>query len=142
VNPSNQRSASPGALRARGRNSDGPDWGDPAELNVSNEIGKRLTNMMRSGPDPGGKSVPDLTVPVTLPPNFLESSVCRGPTAEEINSAMESGARAHPHGRRSRHQRPTASTEPLSTSKIAAFQFLSLLVRERAKPFPDPLPAA
>jgi len=139
--PSNPKIREPQALYApERRNSDGPDWGDPAELNVlKTQIGKRAHQMNAGGPILGGKSVRDADVPVHSPANFLEIvGLSRDATAEEINSAMESGARAQP----SWDALPAA--ERADCLDRAAFlledrrvQFLSLLVREAGKTLPD-----
>ena len=122
------------------RNSDGPDWGDPAELAVlKTEIGKRALQMNAGGPILGGKSVRDADVSVVSPANFLEIvGLSRDATADEINRAMDAGARAQP----SWNAVPAA--ERADCLDRAAFlledrrvQFLSLLVREAGKNLPD-----
>ena len=122
------------------RNSDGPDWGDPAELAVlKSELGKRALQMNAGGPILGGKSVRDADVSVVSPANLLEIvGLSRDATADEINQAMDAGARAQP----SWDAVPAA--ERADCLDRAAFlledrrvQFLSLLVREAGKTLPD-----
>jgi RHH-type transcriptional regulator, proline utilization regulon repressor / proline dehydrogenase / delta 1-pyrroline-5-carboxylate dehydrogenase len=122
------------------RNSDGPDWGDPAELTaLKTEIEKRALQMNVGGPILGGKSVRDADVPVLSPSNFLQIvGLSRDATADEINKAMDAGARAQP----SWDAVPAA--ERADCLDRAAYlledrrvQFLSLLVREAGKTLPD-----
>jgi RHH-type transcriptional regulator, proline utilization regulon repressor / proline dehydrogenase / delta 1-pyrroline-5-carboxylate dehydrogenase len=122
------------------RNSDGPDWGDPAELSLlKKEIEKRALQMNAGGPILGGKSVRDAGVPVLSPSNFAQIvGLSRDATADEINKAMDAGARAQP----SWDAVPAA--ERADCLDRAAYlledrrvQFLSLLVREAGKTLPD-----
>jgi len=87
LNESNSKIREPQALYApERRNSDGPDWGDPAELTVlKNELEKRARQMYAGGPIISGKTVRDAAVPVHSPSNFLEIvGTSRDATADEI----------------------------------------------------------
>jgi RHH-type proline utilization regulon transcriptional repressor/proline dehydrogenase/delta 1-pyrroline-5-carboxylate dehydrogenase len=122
------------------RNSDGPDWGDPAELTaLKGELEKRALQMNVGGPILGGKSVRDADVPVQSPANFLEIvGLSRDATADEINKAMDAGAKAQP----SWDALPAAErADCLDRAALLLedrrVQFLSLLVREAGKTLPD-----
>jgi RHH-type transcriptional regulator, proline utilization regulon repressor / proline dehydrogenase / delta 1-pyrroline-5-carboxylate dehydrogenase len=122
------------------RNSDGPDWGDPAELALlKKEIQKRALKMNAGGPILGGKTPRDARVPVLSPSNFKEIvGLSRDATADEINKAMDAGARAQPSWD------AVPAVERADCLDRAAWlleerrlEFLSLLVREAGKTLPD-----
>ncbi|MFL6600624.1 MAG: bifunctional proline dehydrogenase/L-glutamate gamma-semialdehyde dehydrogenase PutA [Steroidobacteraceae bacterium] len=122
------------------RNSDGPDWGDPAELTVLKaELEKRAAQMNVGGPILGGKSVRDADVPVLSPANCLEIvGLSRDATVDEINKAMDAGARAQPawnaHPADERANCLECAANLLEERRV---QYLSLLVREAGKTLPD-----
>jgi RHH-type transcriptional regulator, proline utilization regulon repressor / proline dehydrogenase / delta 1-pyrroline-5-carboxylate dehydrogenase len=122
------------------RNSDGPDWGDPAELvALRTEIDQRATQKYAGGPILGGKSDRDAAVPVVSPANTQEIvGFSRDVTAEEINQAMDAAGQAQPAWD------AVPATERAACLDRAAdlleerrVHFLSLLVREAGKTLPD-----
>ena len=122
------------------RNSDGPDWGDPAELTaLKTELGKRALQMNAGGPILGGKVVRDADVPVVSPANFLEIvGLSRDATADEINAAMDVGARAQPAwDRLPAFERAACLDRAADLLEERHAQYLSLLVREAGKTLPD-----
>jgi RHH-type proline utilization regulon transcriptional repressor/proline dehydrogenase/delta 1-pyrroline-5-carboxylate dehydrogenase len=122
------------------RNSDGPDWGDPAELTALKvELEKRALQMNVGGPILGGKSVRDADVPVQSPSNFLEIvGLSRDATAAEINQAMDAGAKAQPSwDALPAAERADCLDRAASLLEERRVQFLSLLVREAGKTLPD-----
>jgi RHH-type proline utilization regulon transcriptional repressor/proline dehydrogenase/delta 1-pyrroline-5-carboxylate dehydrogenase len=139
--PATARIREPQALYApERRNSDGPDWGDPAELALLKvELGKRAAQMNSGGPILRGKSVRDADVPVVSPANFLEIvGLSRDATPDEINTAMDTGYLAQPAWD------AIPGVERADCLDRAAYlledrrvQFLSLLVREAGKTLPD-----
>ncbi len=137
----NPKIREPQALYAPERlNSDGPDWGDPAELTTLKvELEKRAQNMNRGGPIVSGKSVHDSDVPVQSPSNFQEIvGLSRDATADEINSAMDAGARAQPSWDAiSAAERADCLDRAAYLLEDRRVQFLSLLVREAGKTLPD-----
>ncbi|MBS0417644.1 MAG: bifunctional proline dehydrogenase/L-glutamate gamma-semialdehyde dehydrogenase PutA [Proteobacteria bacterium] len=140
-NESNPKIREPQALYGpERRNSDGPDWGDPAELKVlKNELEKRARQLYAGGPLIGGNTAKDSDVPVHSPSNLQEIvGTSRDATAEEISNAMDAAAKAQP----SWDALPAA--ERADCLDRAAYlleerrvQFLSLLVREAGKTIPD-----
>jgi len=125
---------------AERRNSDGPDWGDPAELTaLQAELAKRAVQMNAGGPILGGKSVRDADVPVVAPANFLEIvGLSRDATADEINRAMEVGARAQPAwDALPAAERAACLDRAAALLEERRVQYLSLLVREAGKTLPD-----
>jgi RHH-type proline utilization regulon transcriptional repressor/proline dehydrogenase/delta 1-pyrroline-5-carboxylate dehydrogenase len=145
LNDSAQRPASrirePQALYGpERRNSDGPDWGDPAELAVlKTELDKRAAQMNGGGPILGGKSVRDADVPVVSPANFLEIvGLSRDATADEIDQAMDTGARAQPAwDALPAAERAACLDRAANLLEERRVQYLSLLVREAGKTLPD-----
>jgi RHH-type proline utilization regulon transcriptional repressor/proline dehydrogenase/delta 1-pyrroline-5-carboxylate dehydrogenase len=122
------------------RNSDGPDWGDPAELAVlKTELEKRAVQMNGGGPILRGKSVRDADVPVVSPSNFLEVvGLSRDATADEINEAMDAGARAQPAwDALPAAERAACLDRAANLLEERRVQYLSLLVREAGKTLPD-----
>ncbi|HEV7448518.1 MAG TPA: bifunctional proline dehydrogenase/L-glutamate gamma-semialdehyde dehydrogenase PutA, partial [Steroidobacteraceae bacterium] len=122
------------------RNSDGPDWGDPAELAVlKTELEKRAPQMNAGGPILGGKSVRDADVPVLSPANSLEIvGLSRDATADEINEAMDAGARAQPAWNAlPAAERAACLDRAANLLEDRRVQYLSLLVREAGKTLPD-----
>jgi RHH-type proline utilization regulon transcriptional repressor/proline dehydrogenase/delta 1-pyrroline-5-carboxylate dehydrogenase len=144
--PAAPRIREPQALYApERRNSDGPDWGDPAELAVlKTELDKRAVQMKggalaAGGPILGGKSVRDADVPVVSPANFLEIvGLSRDATADEINRAMDTGARAQPAwDALPAAERAACLDRAANLLEERRVQYLSLLVREAGKTLPD-----
>jgi RHH-type transcriptional regulator, proline utilization regulon repressor / proline dehydrogenase / delta 1-pyrroline-5-carboxylate dehydrogenase len=139
--PAVARIREPGALYApERRNSDGPDWGDPAELAVLKaELDKRAQQMNAGGPILGGKSVRDADLPVVSPANFLEIvGLSRDATADEINKAMDAGARAQPAwDALPAAERAACLDRAAELLELRRVQYLSLLVREAGKTLPD-----
>jgi RHH-type proline utilization regulon transcriptional repressor/proline dehydrogenase/delta 1-pyrroline-5-carboxylate dehydrogenase len=144
--PATSRIREPQALYGpERRNSDGPDWGDPAELAVlKTELQKRALQMnggalAPGGPILGGKSVRDADVPVLSPANFLEIvGLSRDATADEINKAMDAGARAQPAwDALPAAERAACLDRAAALLEDRRVQYLSLLVREAGKTLPD-----
>jgi RHH-type proline utilization regulon transcriptional repressor/proline dehydrogenase/delta 1-pyrroline-5-carboxylate dehydrogenase len=139
--PAAARIREPQALYApERRNSDGPDWGDPAELAVlKTELEKRVLQMNAGGPILGGKSVRDADVPVVSPANTLEIvGLSRDATADEINEAMDAGARAQPAwDALPAAERAACLDRAANLLEDRRVQYLSLLVREAGKTLPD-----
>ena len=138
--PAAERIREPNALYAERRNSDGPDWGDPAELAVlKTELEKRAAQMNAGGPILGGKSVRDADVPVVSPANFLEIvGLSRDATADEINKAMDTGSRAQPAwDALPAAERAACLDRAADLLEERRVQYLSLLVREAGKTLPD-----
>jgi len=122
------------------RNSDGPDWGDPAELAVlKTELEKRSAQMNGGGPILGGRSVRDADVPVVSPANYLQIvGLSRDATADEINRAMDAGARAQPAwDALPAAERAACLDRAANLLEERRVQYLSLLVREAGKTLPD-----
>jgi len=122
------------------RNSDGPDWGDPAELNVlKTELEKRARQMYTGGPILSGKTARDAAVPVHSPADFLEIvGTSRDATAAEISSAMDAAAQAqHSWDAISAAERADCLDRAAYLLEDRRVQFLSLLVREAGKTIPD-----
>jgi RHH-type proline utilization regulon transcriptional repressor/proline dehydrogenase/delta 1-pyrroline-5-carboxylate dehydrogenase len=122
------------------RNSDGPDWGDPAELAVlRTELEKRAQQMNAGGPVLRGKPVRDADVPVVSPANFVAIvGLSRDATAAEINHAMDSGAEAQSTwDARPATDRAACLDRAANLLEERRVQFLSLLVREAGKTLPD-----
>src|SRR5207237_1733418 len=93
----------PRALYAPQRtNSEGADWGNPADLSkLQAEMHAHAANIYSGGPILSGRSVRDTNVSVVSPANFLEAvGMSRDATEAEISHAMDTGARAQPgwHG--------------------------------------------
>jgi RHH-type proline utilization regulon transcriptional repressor/proline dehydrogenase/delta 1-pyrroline-5-carboxylate dehydrogenase len=141
LNESNPKVREPQALYApERRNSDGPDWGDPAELTVlKNELEKRGRSVHAGGPILNGKTVRDANVPVSSPSNFLEVvGTSRDATADEIASAMDAAADAQPAwDALSAAERADCLDRAAYLLEDRRVQFLSLLVREAGKTIPD-----
>src|SRR5882672_8284038 len=144
--PATVRIREPQALYgAERRNSDGPDWGDPAELKaLTTELGKRAVQMngravAAGGPILGGKTVRDADVPVISPSNFREIvGLSRDATADEINKAMDAGARAQPAWDAvPGAERAACLDRAANLLEERRVQYLSLLVREAGKTLPD-----
>ena len=139
--PATSRIREPRALYGpERRNSEGPDWGDPAELAaLRTELDKRAARMNAGGPIIGGKSVRDAAVPVVSPANFLETvGLSRDATAEEINGAMDAGARAQSQwDARPAVERAACLDRAADLLEERRVQFLSLLIREAGKTLPD-----
>src|SRR5581483_313442 len=76
------------------RNSDGADWGDPAELAALRaELEKRASVRHAGGPILNGSPVRNSDVPVRSPANTQDIvGLSRDATADEINRAMDSAA--------------------------------------------------
>ena len=122
------------------RNSDGPDWGDPAELAMlKTELDKRSAQMDRGGPILRGRSVRDADVPVVAPANYLQIvGLSRDATADEINRAMDAGARAQPAwDALPAAERAACLERAANLLEERRVQYLSLLVREAGKTLPD-----
>ncbi len=122
------------------RNSDGPDWGDPAELAVLKaELAKRAQQTYRGGPILGGRSVRDAEVPVVAPANTLQVvGFSRDATATEITLAMDAGAAAQPGWDAvPAAERAACLDRAADLLEERRVQFLSLLVREAGKTLPD-----
>jgi RHH-type transcriptional regulator, proline utilization regulon repressor / proline dehydrogenase / delta 1-pyrroline-5-carboxylate dehydrogenase len=122
------------------RNSDGPDWGDPAELAaLRTELDKRASVRHSGGPILNGKSVRDATVPVVSPANTREMvGSTRDATAEEINAAMDAAALAQPAwGALPASERAACLDRAADLLEDRRVNFLSLLAREAGKTLPD-----
>ncbi|MBV8806823.1 MAG: bifunctional proline dehydrogenase/L-glutamate gamma-semialdehyde dehydrogenase PutA, partial [Sinobacteraceae bacterium] len=125
---------------AERRNSDGPDWGDPAELvALRTEIDQRATQKYVGGPILGGKSDRDAAVPVVSPANTQEIvGFSRDVTAEEINQAMDAAGQAHPAWDAvPAVERAACLDRAADLLEERRVHFLSLLVREAGKTLPD-----
>jgi RHH-type transcriptional regulator, proline utilization regulon repressor / proline dehydrogenase / delta 1-pyrroline-5-carboxylate dehydrogenase len=122
------------------RNSDGPDWGDPAELTaLAVALEQRALQSNAGGPILNGRSVRDLHVPVQSPSNFLDIvGLSRDATAEEINNAMEAAAQAQlSWDALSAAERADCLNRAALLLEDRRVQFLNLLVREAGKTLPD-----
>jgi RHH-type transcriptional regulator, proline utilization regulon repressor / proline dehydrogenase / delta 1-pyrroline-5-carboxylate dehydrogenase len=122
------------------RNSDGPDWGDPAELEtLRKELEKRALLTNPGGPVLGGKPAQDAAVPVVSPANSLDIvGLSRDATAEEISNALDSCARAQPAWDAvAALERAACLDRAADLLEERRVQFLSLLVREAGKTLPD-----
>jgi len=122
------------------RNSGGPDWGDPAELEkLSTELEKQAVLMNVGGPILGGRPVEDADLPVVSPANFLEIvGLSRDATADEINTAMHTGCRAQAAwDARPAVERAACLDRAANLLEERRVEFLSLLVREAGKTLPD-----
>jgi RHH-type proline utilization regulon transcriptional repressor/proline dehydrogenase/delta 1-pyrroline-5-carboxylate dehydrogenase len=122
------------------RNSDGPDWGDPAELQtLRTELGKRASQMNAGGPVLGGKAVQDAEVPVVSPANAREIvGFSRDATADEISKALDCCAQAQPAwDALAAGERAACLDRAADLLEERRVQFLSLLVREAGKTLPD-----
>jgi len=141
LNESNPKVREPQALYApERRNSDGPDWGDPAELTLlKNELEKHARSSYAGGPILNGKTVRNADVPVHSPSNFPEIvGTSRDATAEEISAAMDSAASAQPGWDAvSAAERADCLDRAAYLLEDRRVQFLSLLVREAGKTIPD-----
>jgi RHH-type proline utilization regulon transcriptional repressor/proline dehydrogenase/delta 1-pyrroline-5-carboxylate dehydrogenase len=125
---------------AERRNSDGPDWGDPAELAVlKTELEKRALQVNAGGPILGGRSVRDADVPVISPANFLEIvGLSRDATADEINQALDAASRAQPAWDEiPGAERADCLDRAANLLEERRVQYLSLLIREAGKTLPD-----
>jgi RHH-type proline utilization regulon transcriptional repressor/proline dehydrogenase/delta 1-pyrroline-5-carboxylate dehydrogenase len=131
----------PRALYAPERcNSDGPDWGDPAELEaLRKELEKRAVLTNPGGPVVGGKPVRDADVPVVSPANSLDIvGLSRDATADEISKALDGCARAQPAWDAvAASERAACLDRAADLLEERRVQFLSLLVREAGKTLPD-----
>src|SRR3569833_1813418 len=99
LNESNPKVREPQALYApERRNSDGPDWGDPAELTMlKNELEKRARSSYAGGPILDGVPARTAAVPVRSPSTTTEIvGTSRDAPAEEIAAAMDAAAIAQP----------------------------------------------
>jgi RHH-type transcriptional regulator, proline utilization regulon repressor / proline dehydrogenase / delta 1-pyrroline-5-carboxylate dehydrogenase len=122
------------------RNSDGPDWGDPAELAALKiELEKRAQLVNAGGPILGGKSVRDANVPVVSPANTADIvGLSRDATAVEIDNAMDAGAKAQPSWDAiPATERADCLDRAADLLEERRVQFLCLLVREAGKTLPD-----
>ncbi len=122
------------------RNSDGPDWGDPAELALlTAELAKRGQQKYSGGPIVAGKSDRTCDVPVVSPANTREAvGLSRDATAEEITQAMDAGEHAQPGWDAvPALERAACLDRAADLLEERRVQFLSLLVREAGKTLPD-----
>jgi RHH-type proline utilization regulon transcriptional repressor/proline dehydrogenase/delta 1-pyrroline-5-carboxylate dehydrogenase len=126
-----------GAERA---NSDGPDWGNPAELAaLQAELHGSVADVPSGGPLVEGKRVRDAATPVVSPTNLLETvGMSRDATAAEITQAMEIGARAQPDwDATSADKRAACLERAADLLEQRRGKFLRLLVKEAGKTLPD-----
>ena len=131
----------PQALFAPDRaNSEGPDFGDPAEIEALQLVLRtRRGELVQGGPVIDGKCLQGASVPVVSPANTTEVvGYSRDATREEIVRALDSAARAQ------RGWDATPAEDRAACLERAADllekrrdQFLSLLVREAGKTLPD-----
>jgi RHH-type transcriptional regulator, proline utilization regulon repressor / proline dehydrogenase / delta 1-pyrroline-5-carboxylate dehydrogenase len=122
------------------RNSEGPDWGDPAELQaLHTELEKRAREMYPGGPVLGGKPVQDADVPVLSPANALDRvGSSRDATAAEINQALDRCSQAQPAwDALGADERAGCLARAADLLEDRHTQILSLLVREAGKTLPD-----
>ncbi|MGH8140099.1 MAG: bifunctional proline dehydrogenase/L-glutamate gamma-semialdehyde dehydrogenase PutA [Steroidobacteraceae bacterium] len=122
------------------RNSEGPDWGDPADLAaLESALDRRAAQVNAGGPILAGKAVRDVHVPVVSPANTLDIvGSSRDATEQEINRAMDAGARAQSAWNdRPAAERAACLERAAGLLEQRRAQFLSLLVREAGKTLPD-----
>jgi RHH-type proline utilization regulon transcriptional repressor/proline dehydrogenase/delta 1-pyrroline-5-carboxylate dehydrogenase len=131
----------PSALYASDRrNSEGPDWGDPAELAaLRTELDKRASEKHAGGPILDGKFARDTSVPVVSPANIKDVvGTTRDATADEINRAMDAAGRAQPGWDAvPAAERAGCLDRAADLLEDRRVLFLSLLVREAGKTLPD-----
>jgi RHH-type transcriptional regulator, proline utilization regulon repressor / proline dehydrogenase / delta 1-pyrroline-5-carboxylate dehydrogenase len=121
-------------------NSEGADWGDPAEIAaLEAQLKEKPTAGTTGGPIVGGKTVGDANVPVKSPANVLETvGVSRDATDAEITEAMDIATRAQ-----SAWDATPADERAACLERAAALLeehrgvFLRLLVKEAGKTLPD-----
>ncbi|MDB6043251.1 MAG: putA [Gammaproteobacteria bacterium] len=126
-----------GAERA---NSEGADWGNPAELAaLQAELRGSAADVASGGPLVNGKRVRDADAPVVSPTNLLETvGMSRDATEAEITQAMDIAALAQPGW-----DATPAETRAACLDRAAELlekrrgQFLRLLVKEAGKTLPD-----
>jgi RHH-type transcriptional regulator, proline utilization regulon repressor / proline dehydrogenase / delta 1-pyrroline-5-carboxylate dehydrogenase len=138
---SNAQIREPQALYApERRNSDGPDWGDPAELEMlGKELGKRAVLTNPGGPVLDGKPVRDADIPVVSPANSMDIvGLSRDATADEIRAALDGCSRAQPSWDAvPASERAACLDRAADLLEERRVQFLSLLVREAGKTLQD-----
>jgi RHH-type proline utilization regulon transcriptional repressor/proline dehydrogenase/delta 1-pyrroline-5-carboxylate dehydrogenase len=130
----------PAALYADRRNSAGVDAGNPHELAaLTAGLGARRGLQHTAGPIVDGVSASGTPHPITNPADRRDVvGTARDATPDEINAAFESGARLQPAwnlaGGRERAACLERAADLLESRRL---DFLSLLVREAGKTWPD-----
>jgi RHH-type proline utilization regulon transcriptional repressor/proline dehydrogenase/delta 1-pyrroline-5-carboxylate dehydrogenase len=122
------------------RNSEGPDWGDTAELALlESELRKRAQQSYEGGPILDGRTARDARTPVVSPANTRDvPGFSRDANAEEITRAMDSAARAqHAWDAVDAAERAACLSRAADLLEDRRVNFLSLLVREAGKTLPD-----
>lgn len=122
------------------RNSEGPDWGDSAELALlESELRKRAQQSYAGGPILDGRTVRDAETSVVSPANTRDvAGVSRDASAAEIQAAMDSAARAqHEWDAVPASERAACLERAADLLEARRLNFLSLLVREAGKTLPD-----
>jgi len=135
------RISEPQALYAPERaNSDGADWGDPAELGaLQGDLRELAGHLEMGGPVISGVVARNPDVPVASPTNFVEIvGMSRDATEDEIIDAMEAGSRAQPAWNAvSADERAACLDRAADMLEARRTRFLSLLIREAGKTLPD-----
>lgn len=125
---------------AERQNSEGADWGDPAEIaRLEAELRASAPVGAVGGPIIGGRVVTDATVPVVSPTNSLEKvGVSRDATDAEIVEAMDMAGRAQPDWDATpADQRAACLERAAELLEERRGLFLRLLVKEAGKTLPD-----
>jgi RHH-type proline utilization regulon transcriptional repressor/proline dehydrogenase/delta 1-pyrroline-5-carboxylate dehydrogenase len=134
------RLPNPAALYSDRRNSQGPDLGNPLELEALRRGLKAGQSAQRSsGPILNGVLLPGETHPVSNPADRRDRvGSTRDASAAEIVSAFDAGAKAQPawnaRGGDARAQCLEAASDLLEARRL---DFYELLVREAGKTLPD-----
>jgi len=126
-----------GATRA---NSDGLDFGDPAELAKLHErMRPKFIDTALGGPIINGVIVKDLDVPVFSPTNNADVvGLSRDATATEITQAFDSAGKAQPGWNATpAHVRAACLEKAADLLTERREAFFALLVREAGKTLPD-----
>jgi len=120
-------------------NSDGTDWGDPAELARLEAELRASAGRVDGGPIIAGETVGEVTVPVLSPANTRETvGLTRDASDAEIVTAMDVADRAQPGWDATPAERRAACLERAADLlDERRGLFLRLLVKEAGKTLPD-----
>ena len=121
-------------------NSEGADWGDPAEIaKLEAQLRASAPAGALGGPIVGGRVVTDADAPVVSPANSLETvGMSRDATDAEIVEAMDLAARAQPEWDATPAEERAACLERAAELlEERRGLFLRLLVKEAGKTLPD-----
>ncbi len=138
--PSPGRVREPLKLYTDRSNSQGLDWGNPAELEALQAAMRvRAERSWPGGPILGGRAVKDAAVPVVSPANSRDTvGHTRDASESEIDSAMEAANRAQPAWDATPVSERAACLERAADLLEARrTDFISLLAREAGRTLPD-----